>query len=47
MDNKIDKQYCISILVEILFERNLINQPTLLEIQKHLQNNSSHISQNQ
>lgn len=45
MDKCIEKDYCIRIITEILYERGLINQTTFLEIKKRLQNDCLHILQ--
>ena len=45
MDNEINKTYAIIALAEILFEQNLLNEPTLIAIKQRLQDEQSHISQ--
>ena len=46
MNIKFDSLYVISALVEVLYEKNLINKPTMKNIKIQLQGEQSHNSQN-
>lgn len=46
MNIKFDSLYAISALVEVLYEKNLINKLTMKNIKIQLQGEQSHNSQN-